>query len=189
MFDVVRGVVSITGTAAGPDFSGYRLQIGDGLSPQSWYQTGEDFASQVVKGDSGFWDTTGLDGLYAIQLLVIHQDKSVQRSGVLVTVDNQPPMVEVAHPLDGAQISSEKKPELVVEIQAEDNLNLEMYRSIWMASCWPHSTSLRLQSCGKQCQGNTPSELSHSIRPGTSVSRQSISLWIKQTASHQVPGL
>ncbi|OGO28444.1 MAG: hypothetical protein A2Z16_09355 [Chloroflexi bacterium RBG_16_54_18] len=125
MFEVVRGVVSISGTAAGPDFTGYRLQVGGGLSPQSWYQTGEDATSQVVNGDLGFWDTTGLDGLYAIQLLVIHQDKSIQRSGVLVTVDNQPPTVEVAHPLDGAHISSKKKSELVVGIQAEDNLNLE----------------------------------------------------------------
>lgn len=125
MFEVVRGVVSITGTAAGPDFSGYRLQIGSGLSPQSWYQTGEDSASQVVNGDLGFWDTTGLDGLYAIQLLVILQDKSVQRFGVLVTVDNQPPAVEVAHPFDGAHFSTNNKPELLVEIQAQDNLELD----------------------------------------------------------------
>ena len=125
MFEVVRGVVSISGNAAGPDFSGYRLQIGDGLSPQSWYQTGKDSASRVENGDLGFWDTTGLDGLYAIQLLVIHQDKSVQRSGVLVTVDNQPPAVEVAHPFDGAQFSINNKPELLVEIQAQDNLKLD----------------------------------------------------------------
>lgn len=125
MFEVVHGVVNLSGTAAGEDFRSYRLQVGKGLNPQAWYQVGAESTSPVTEGELGAWDTTGLDGLYALQLLVIRQDKNLQRSTILVTVDNQPPVVEITSPKEGAQLSSRQKPTLLLQAEVEDNLGLK----------------------------------------------------------------
>lgn len=124
MFDVVRGIVPVTGTASGLVFSQYRLQVGQGLSPQTWWQVGGD-STRVVDEELAQWDTAGLDGLFALQLLVIQQDKEVQRSTVLVTVDNQSPTVKVVAPSEGDRLSSDVKPELLIQLSAEDNLRLD----------------------------------------------------------------
>jgi membrane carboxypeptidase/penicillin-binding protein PbpC len=86
MFAVVNGRVQIIGTAAGKDFLFYRLQYGQGLNPQVWYQTGNDSTTPVSDGSLGEWDTSGLNGLYVLQLQVIRLDQSLETDTVVVTV-------------------------------------------------------------------------------------------------------
>ena len=69
LFATVQGVVRIMGTASGADLAYYRLQVGQGLNPQEWTQVGEDQAAPVEDGLLGEWDTQGLSGLYAVQLV------------------------------------------------------------------------------------------------------------------------
>jgi membrane peptidoglycan carboxypeptidase len=88
MFAELKGKVAIRGSAAGDDLSYYRLQYGQGLNPQSWSQIGADSRSPVNEGALAEWDTSGLNGLYALQLLVVHSDNSITTATVMVTVKN-----------------------------------------------------------------------------------------------------
>ena len=86
MFTEIDGKVSVTGTAAGEDFLFYRLQYGQGLNPQSWVQIGDDSTAPVTEGLLGEWDTSGLGGLYVLQLQVISLDQTLKTDTVVVTV-------------------------------------------------------------------------------------------------------
>ncbi len=88
MFMDVNGVVQIVGTASGADFDYYRIQVGQGLNPQDWVQVGEDMHTPVEDGILGKWDTSGLNGLYAVQLVVVHTDQRMDTAVIQVTVKN-----------------------------------------------------------------------------------------------------
>jgi hypothetical protein len=102
----------------------YQLKVGQGINPSAWYQVGADSVTPLVDGELAIWDTSGLDGLYALQLLVVRQDKSAHRSTVFVTVDNQPPEVEIIAPLSQQEIEKTARPSIVLQAQAADNLEL-----------------------------------------------------------------
>ena len=130
LFATVSRQVELHGSAAGSDFSSYRVQVGKGLNPQEWTQIGEDVSSPVRDGVLAAWDTTGLSGLYAIELLVVRTDDSVQRAVTLVTVDNQPPEVEIVSPVQQEEISQATRPEMVLLADVEDDLetaSVEIY--------------------------------------------------------------
>ncbi|MCB0118958.1 MAG: transglycosylase domain-containing protein [Anaerolineales bacterium] len=86
LFADVSGNVLILGTASGDDFQYYRVQVGKGLNPQEWIQLGEDNSSPVDGGLLAEWDTTGLSGLYAVQLIVVRNDQKVDTAVIQVTV-------------------------------------------------------------------------------------------------------
>ena len=74
------------GTAAGADFVSYRLQVGKGLNPQEWIQIGQQASSPVENGLLAAWDTSGLSGLYAVQLVVVRSDQRVETAVIQVTI-------------------------------------------------------------------------------------------------------
>lgn len=123
MFATVTGKINIQGTADGKDFSFYRLQVGKGLNPTEWIQIGNTNKNQVQNGILGEWDTGGLDGLYALQLLVVNKDQSLETHTVQLTLDSQPPLVNILHPADG-QTFAAKDNSLVLQAAASDNLAL-----------------------------------------------------------------
>jgi membrane peptidoglycan carboxypeptidase len=125
MFADVRGKVLITGAATGADFSYYRIQVGQGLNPQEWIQVEADHDSAVAGGVLAEWDTSGLNGLYAVQLLVVHKDQTVEITTIQVTVDNQAPTVDVLYPADGAEIRLAGNARLAFQLQAGDNMALD----------------------------------------------------------------
>jgi membrane peptidoglycan carboxypeptidase len=86
LFAEVSGKVQIVGTAAGENFSYYRVQVGKGLNPQTWTQLGSDIITPVENGQLAEWDTTGLSGLYAVQLQVVRSDQIVDTAVIQVTV-------------------------------------------------------------------------------------------------------
>jgi membrane carboxypeptidase/penicillin-binding protein len=86
LFADVDGKVLILGTATGEDFMYYRVQVGKGLNPQEWVQLGEDTYTPVDGGLLAEWDTTGLSGLYAVQLIVVRNDQIVDTAVIQVTV-------------------------------------------------------------------------------------------------------
>jgi membrane carboxypeptidase/penicillin-binding protein PbpC len=88
MFAELTGKVTISGTAGGKDFAFYRLQYGQGLNPETWVQIGADVKSPVNGGKLAEWDTSGLQGLYALQLLVVRADHSLQTATVQVTINH-----------------------------------------------------------------------------------------------------
>jgi hypothetical protein len=85
LFTEVSGEVRIEGTAAGEGFVSYRLLAGQGLNPQEWLQIAEG-SQPVTDGTFAEWDTTGLSGLYAVQLQVLRTDQRVDTAITQFTV-------------------------------------------------------------------------------------------------------
>ncbi|MBN2549115.1 MAG: transglycosylase domain-containing protein [Anaerolineales bacterium] len=125
MFAVVRGQVPITGVASGEEFASYRIQVGPGLNPQAWLQVGEEITQPISNSLLATWDTTGLSGLYAVQLLVIREDQSLRRAAIMVTVDNQPPQVQIEYPSGGAELELARQESAVLQAAISDNLALQ----------------------------------------------------------------
>jgi membrane peptidoglycan carboxypeptidase len=125
MFALVRGRVVISGDAGGDDFDYYRIQVGEGLFPESWLQVGEDITRSVSDGTLATWDTTGLSGLYAIQLLVVRKDQGMERITTMVTVDNQPPEVEILYPVDQEEISISQENTIVLQTRIIDEIGIK----------------------------------------------------------------
>jgi hypothetical protein len=122
-------MVAVQGTAAGDDFSFYRLQIGRGLNPRTWLQLGDDHAAPVVDGLLGEWNTRDQDGLYALRLTVVNQNQQVQTFVVQVTVDNTPPQVQVRLPApDQARLLPTSG---VLSLYAEASDTYGLQRLIW----------------------------------------------------------
>jgi len=88
LFADVSGTVQIIGTASGDGFSYYRVQVGKGLNPQEWIQLGKDVTMPVESDVLAEWDTTGLSGLYAVQLQVVRAGQVVDTAVIQVTVSN-----------------------------------------------------------------------------------------------------
>ena len=122
MFSDVRGQVSFIGSANGEGFDFYRLQVGQGLNPQQWIQISQDVTQPVQNGLLGTWNTEGLSGLYAVQLLVVHKDLRVETAVSQITVDNQPPVVSILNPGKGQSYS--KNSSLVFQANASDDVTL-----------------------------------------------------------------
>ena len=124
MFDYVQGEISIRGQARGEDFSFYRLQFGQGLNPGNWIQLGEDVARTVPRGLLGTWDTSELSGLYAMQLLVVRDDRRVETATIQVTIDNQPPEVRIINPTGSSEIPFSVDRPTTFRVEATDDLAL-----------------------------------------------------------------
>ncbi|HEX9029479.1 MAG TPA: Ig-like domain-containing protein, partial [Anaerolineales bacterium] len=125
MFAAVHGQVQIKGSALGTDFSYYRLQAGAGLNPQSWTQIGQDVTHPVSGDTLATWDASQLDGLYAIQLLVVHKNQRVDTVVLQVAVDNQPPEATILNPVAGQVVDAAQNPALTLQASASDNLGVE----------------------------------------------------------------
>ena len=125
MFADVRGEVTLRGTAAGEGFISYRLQAGQGLNPQGWVQIGEDSEQPVRDGVLGVWDTNGLNGLFAIQMIVLRENNRVDTSVIQVTVDNLPPEVAILYPQDAQRFPYETGKKITFRAEASDNIGLE----------------------------------------------------------------
>ena len=129
LFAYVAGELKVRGSAAGELFSAYRLQVGEGLNPRSWQQIGTDAAAPRYDAVLGIWDTRRQrDGLYALRLLVIRSDQSIQSAITQVTVDNTPPAIQSFSPSDGQKIDISSSP-INMEVAVTDAVGVD--RVIW----------------------------------------------------------
>ncbi len=104
LFSVVAGKVKIRGTASGEGFVSYTLQVGAGINPDSWLQIGESGSQAVINDTLAEWDTSGLNGLYAIRLTVVGADNLIKTAITQVTVDNTPPSARITYPQPGQMV-------------------------------------------------------------------------------------
>jgi len=118
-YSYVRGVVPVIGNARGGDFQNYRLEFGPGLNPPAWSHLGGEHTNQVGEGVLEFWDVSGLDGLYTLQL-VVNRGGGPRTASVQVTVDNISPTVTLLHPDDGAAYVMEDDEWVRVSAEATD---------------------------------------------------------------------
>jgi hypothetical protein len=123
-FDYVRGEVAVWGEADIPEMDFYRIQIGQGLNPSQWIQVGGDQTTAVKGGELGRWDTAGMDGLQALQLVVVAQDGTLRTASVPVTVDNAPPKIEFLSPLESGEDLITTP--LLLEARVEDEVGVAL---------------------------------------------------------------
>jgi membrane peptidoglycan carboxypeptidase len=126
MFADVRGEIKITGTAGGTDLDYYRVLVGQGLNPQNWVQLGTDSRSLVVDGTLATWDTSTLNGLYAVQLQAVRTDQLVDTAVIQVTVDNTAPDVSITYPQDGDVLKYVDNRQMAFQATATDNISLSV---------------------------------------------------------------
>jgi hypothetical protein len=124
MFANISGRIVITGNADSEQFEYYRVQVGEGLNPSSWLQISEDINTSVSNGELAIWDTAGLEGLYALQLLVVDQDQKVETFTTQVTIDNSPPELIIRYPQDGQVFTYPQDTMITFEAGANDDLEL-----------------------------------------------------------------
>lgn len=152
-FTYVRGQVPIAGTARGEDFESFRLQFGAGLNPTEWIQLGEDRDEPVEDNVLHIWDTTGLEGLFSVKLLVLRAEQAFDEVTVQVTVDNTPPTVNLTAPLPGEVFELEDE-SIVIQPNAADNLSLsrvEIYvddRLVTASTVAPFTTRWKMTGVG-----------------------------------------
>jgi hypothetical protein len=121
---VAGGVITVTGNAKGGDFAFYRLTFGQGMNPPAWTQIGPDHNNQVDNNVLEYWDMTGLDGLYSLQLLAVGQNQAVRPATIQVTVDNISPTVELTNPEEGKEYILGKDEWVNVNADVADNYAL-----------------------------------------------------------------
>ncbi len=123
MFAYISGEVPILGSAAGPGFVSYQVQIGPGLNPQQWIQI-EQSTVPLENGQLAVWNTEGLSGLYAIRLLVLREDQQLDTAIIQVTVDNQPPQIDILYPAQDQQFTYPLDENVTIQVNANDDLAL-----------------------------------------------------------------
>jgi hypothetical protein len=160
MFAYLRGKVSVRGSAAGSGLLSYRLQAGEGLNPKSWIQIGQESTSTVQEGILGEWDTNGLNGLYALRLVVERSDHRVENAILQVTIDNTPPLTKLTYPIDGQVFSKANDFQITFQASVEDGVGVQRlewilddqvigenlvvpYSITWTATPGEHSLLLR----------------------------------------------
>ena len=104
LFSAVSGRVAIRGTANIEKFSSFQVQVGAGINPATWQQVGSAATRPVTDGLLATWDTTDLNGLYAIRLTVLDRQNLIRTAVIQVTVDNTPPEVVISYPVKGAEV-------------------------------------------------------------------------------------
>lgn len=124
-YSAVRGIVEVRGNARGGDLAFYRLAFGKGMNPSEWIQIGPDHGEQVDNNVLEYWDTSGLDGLYSLQLSVMRHDQSLQQFTVQVTVDNTPPKVDLNYPPPGERYELGKDEWVNVNAEVSDNFGID----------------------------------------------------------------
>jgi hypothetical protein len=123
-FDYVSGRVAIQGSTRVEDFDHYRLAYFPGLTPIGLEIIADNVPTAREETELGEWDVTNLNGLYTLLLTVVRTDGSFEEVSIPVTVDNQPPEVEILFPLPGQTIFTDEE-WVIIQALAEDELSLD----------------------------------------------------------------
>jgi membrane peptidoglycan carboxypeptidase len=127
-FSYASGLVEFRGTAAGDDFQSYRIQVGEGLNPVRWIQIGEESTQPVEDGILGAWDTTGLEGLFAVRLVVERTGQLIETAILQITIDNTPPEVTLVSAETLSEINANTRGEYLFQVRVEDNIGIAVVR-------------------------------------------------------------
>lgn len=141
LFGAVSGTVDILGSADTASFSSFSVQVGEGINPNTWVQVGGSTLAGVQTGKLAEWDTTGLEGLYAVRLTVVDANQGVQTAVIQVTVDNTPPSVKITYPAAD---------QVVAPVRGSVTLSAEIEESIGLASVewWLDGVKVASQQTG-----------------------------------------
>jgi membrane carboxypeptidase/penicillin-binding protein len=145
-FMYASGELLIEGNAYPEGFLYYRLQYGMGINPTRWTQLDEDIHEEAQNGAMGTWNTEGLNGLYTLQLVVVLEGDRVETAAVPLTIDNQPPLVQLVTPQDEQVFSRTQDESVIIQAEASDETGLAQIafyldgRRISLIEAEPYST-------------------------------------------------
>ncbi len=110
---IVRGTVTIVGSATLPDFQFYKVEWGRGANQTEWQIIGDTIPTPVVNGALVQWDTTTVpDGVYTLRLHVVKQDGNyLEFYARQIVVANKRPTETPT--LEVTQVSAESTPTLM----------------------------------------------------------------------------
>jgi membrane peptidoglycan carboxypeptidase len=122
--DILHGKVTLRGTATVSGMSRYVLQAGPGLYPEEWFTLGSG-AGPVSEGDLAEWDTSGLEGVWSIQLMAVYPNGKILTVALPVTLDNTPPVIRWIQPDALKQLSITSGEALILQVDVSDNMAVE----------------------------------------------------------------
>jgi hypothetical protein len=128
ILDLVRGEINIRGDAHPQGIQSYRLLYGRGLNPSGWVQIGDPYETPVTGGILGQWDTTGLEGVYTLQLEVIRSDGSVVMDYIPLSLDNTAPEIELQLPAPNTSLSLSQTDSFIIQARIVDTVGLQEVR-------------------------------------------------------------
>ncbi len=125
-YGYIKGVVTVVGSARPGGFRLYKMFYGQGLNPSEWVQIGGDHYNRVDNNVLEYWDVSQLPtGLYTLQLQVIEGSGNVRNAVTQAIVDNDPPEVEIIHPLEGAIYTVESDEWVNIQVDAIDRFAMD----------------------------------------------------------------
>jgi hypothetical protein len=124
LFAYLRGKVDLVGSASGDEFTSYHLQFGQGLNPRTWQMVAPESTQAVNNGTLAVWDTTRLDGLYALRLVVVRQNQRIDTAILQVTVDNTPPVVKISYPSAGQTFSFPDERQITLQADIQEQVGV-----------------------------------------------------------------
>lgn len=122
----LNGIIEILGTVQVDDMTSFRIQVGQGLNPESWFQIGEDYTRRISNRKIVDWDTTSFDdGLYALRLLVVRENFQVDTHTVQVSVDNTAPIGKIIYPFQDQTIPRSSQGTITLQADVFDEAGIE----------------------------------------------------------------
>lgn len=134
----------------------FQLEYGQGLNPQQWITVGGQQTDFISDQPVATWNTSGLDGLYSLRLVVVHEDNSRSSDAVRVTVDNIAPSVALGLVEPGRVYHWPADTTIELQADAEDNLTIsrvEFYHNDELLGSdvsWPFKLPWRIDGIGDQ---------------------------------------
>jgi hypothetical protein len=80
----------------------------------------------VNNGTLAVWDTTGLDGLYALRLVVVRQNQRIDTAILQVTVDNTAPVIKVSYPAAGQTFSYPDERQITLQADIQEQVGVRL---------------------------------------------------------------
>jgi len=123
-FAPVRGVVDLRGSIDHPTIKSFQVSYGQTWSPTQWLTIGGRQTVYQAGTSMGLWDTTGLSGPYMLQFSVMLPDNTLDTDFVRVSIDNEPPVVDLQAGTAG-QIFRTTDVTIPIVANVTDNLSVQ----------------------------------------------------------------
>lgn len=155
-FDYVGGVVEVYADINTSSMAYYQLQYGQGLSPSAWFDIGGQQTAFDPAAPIAAWDTSGLDGLYSLRLIMVLNDNSRTSDSLQITVDNVAPTVNLQSVEAGKVYRFPGDTVVALQADARDNLvidRVEFYQNgvfLGADETSPYGFEWRIEGTGTQ---------------------------------------
>lgn len=121
----VQGTVEIRGNVNTDNLRYYQIAYGRDLSPTQWTNIVAEQTLFTPGEPLALWDTSGLDGLYTLQLTTVLQNGTRETDTTTVRIDNTPPTIIVSTDQPGKIYRFPDEQMIPVNADARDNFVIE----------------------------------------------------------------